>query len=179
MNGNQAQKTIQRIIDAGDVICPRIILKRKINIRLDMSDMSIFIYRLIKWCWTNTQVSIFIFLEIDYEKKELRFSFLVTLVEKKGSKRLAKNEWGESQASYLRRLIRQISWTQGFQAYKGYPGTRTPCVRGKRSCKNQDKVHLLWRGAKWKVINCSDPEDISRTWMFLFRWHINCCQVAL
>jgi hypothetical protein len=45
-------------------------------------------------------------------KKELRFSFLVALAEKKALEILAEFD-GESQASFIRRLIRQAASAHG------------------------------------------------------------------
>jgi len=45
-------------------------------------------------------------------KKTLRFGFVVTLAEKRALERLAEDN-GESQASFLRRLIRQAVVQQG------------------------------------------------------------------
>jgi len=45
-------------------------------------------------------------------KKLLRFGFLVTLVEKRALERLAEDN-NESQASFLRRLIRQAASAHG------------------------------------------------------------------
>ena len=72
-------------------------------------------------------------------KKELRFSFLVTLVEKEGLERLAEMN-GESQASYLRRLIRQSAEQQGLsKPIKDTPELELPDVPESDPAKIQDK----------------------------------------
>jgi hypothetical protein len=50
-------------------------------------------------------------------KKNLRFSFLVTLAEKRALERLAEDN-GESQASFLRRMIRRAASAQGLEESK-------------------------------------------------------------